>query len=343
MLTKKNLQHIGHSLGFEEVRMCSTEPFKEHDYNLKKRIEKGLYPQEIIRWENALQSHLSTVDPKASDPSAKTIVSLAYHYYSDTPTDLTRPGDPHGVLARAYISDVYGELYRRRDELAEELRGREVKVTITDDLPLKSIAVRAGVGWQGKNSLILNGELGSWMVLQCLLIDQEMEPDEPKENRCRGCTMCLDACPTRAIESPGVIDVNRCIDFLTCKPGIVQKELREVMANRIVSCDKCQEACPYNRRSKISRKCIPRFDPRYRESPALIPLLHMCEEEFIRYYRDCDIIDNSLTSFRRNVITALGNLMDPVALEELERISDDDPVVSETRDWALERINSKRS
>jgi len=119
-----------------------------------------------------------------------------------------------------------------------------------------------------------------------------MEPDEPQENKCGGCTVCMNACPTKAIESPGIIDVNRCIDFLTCKPGIVKRELREVMANRIVSCDRCQEVCPYNRRSKTVQKRIPRLDPMYRESPALIPLLHLNEKEFIRHYGDCDLIDN---------------------------------------------------
>ena len=343
MLTKRQLQHIGHSLGFEEVRTCSTEPFKENDYHLKNRIENKLYPPDIIRWLKPLQNHIGTVDPKASDPNANTIVSLAYNYYSDTPTDLTRPGDPHGVLARNYMSDVYGEMRRQRDKLSKELMRRGVQATTTDELPLKSIAVRAGVGWQGKHSLILNEELGSWVALQCLLINQEMEPDEPHENRCGGCTMCIDTCPTEAIKSPGVIDVNRCIDFLTSKLGTVQRELREKMANKIVSCDRCQEACPYNRRAKTVQKHIPRFDPMYRESPALIPLLHISEDEFRHHYGDCGIIDNSASSFRRNVIMALGNLMDPVALEELEQISDDNPVVSETRDWAIERIISNQS
>ena len=341
MLTKNKLQQIGHSLGFEEVRTCSTEPFKENAYILKNRIEEGLYPLDIIRWLKPLQTNIGTVDPKASDPNAKTIISLAYHYYSDTPTDLTQPGDPHGVIARNYMFDVYGELRRRREELSNELRRGGVKTTITDELPLKSVAVRAGVGWQGKNSLILNEEHGSWLALKCLLIDQEMEPDEPHENRCGDCTSCIDACPTGAIKAPGVIDVNRCIDYLTCKPGTVQPTLREKMANRIVSCDKCQEACPYNKRSKTTKKQIPRHNPVYRESPALIPLLHLSEDEFIHHYGDCDIIDKNFSSFRRNIITALGNLMDQSALKELEKIRDDDPAVSETRDWALERIKSR--
>lgn len=110
-----------------------------------------------------------------------------------------------------------------------------------------------------------------------------------------------------------------------------------------MSCDRCQEACPRNSRSKKTGKHIPRFDHRYRESPALIPLLHLDETEFSYNFKYCDIIDNSFSSFRRNIITALGNLMDPVAVEELEEIYYDDPVVSETRDWDLGRIESRKS
>ncbi len=87
------------------------------------------------------------MDPSSVDPNSRSIVSLAFHYYIDVPTDLTVPGDLHGVLARAYMMDVYGELYRRRDMFAEELKRRGVKVTVPNRLPQKSIAVSAGVGW----------------------------------------------------------------------------------------------------------------------------------------------------------------------------------------------------
>jgi epoxyqueuosine reductase len=120
-------------------------------------------------------------------------------------------------------------------------------------------------------------------------------------------------------------------------------DLRGRMANKIVSCDRCQEVCPYNKKSKATKKNIPKFDPVYRESPALIPLLRLSESEFINHYKDCDLIDNSFSSFRRNIITALGNLMDPVSLKALKDIKDDEFVVRETRDWALEKIKSKRS
>jgi epoxyqueuosine reductase len=343
LLSKDELRRIGRSLGFEEVRVCSTEPFEDHGHRLRERISEGLYPQELVEWEAALQRRPGEFDPTSIEPDARSIVALAYHYYTDAPTDLTRPGDPHGVLARAYMMDVYGELSRKRDALAGELRRRGVQVTATDRLPLKSMAVRAGVGWQGEHSLVVNRGLGSWITLGCLLLDTELEPDDPQESGCGGCTACMAACPTGAIKAPGVIDANRCIDYLTCKTGLVSHDLRERMGNRIVSCDRCQEACPYNRKSKATRKAIPELDPRYRVSPALIPLLRTREEEFARHYADCDLIDNSPVSFRRNVVTALGNLGDPVALTELEGLEADDPVVSETCEWAIERIRSRRA
>ena len=341
MLDKDELMCIASALGFEKAGICRVEPFTEHYSELHNRVQEGLYPLEIIRHERALQNKPCQIDPSATNPSMKSIIVLAYHYYFDSPTDLTRPGDPHGVIARNYMVDAYGEAHRRRDELISELMKRGVKVVTNVILPLKQAAISAGIGWQGKHSLILNKELGSWLVLQSLLIDQEMEPDEPQENRCGGCKICSEACPTGAIKAPGVIDVSKCIDFLTCKTGEIQSNLRERMANRIISCDRCQEACPYNRRPRVTDKQIPKFDPRYRESPALLPLLHLSESEFIKNYSDCDIMDNNLKSFKRNVIIALGNLMDPVALKQLDKINEDDPVINETRDWAIDRIRYK--
>jgi epoxyqueuosine reductase len=302
----------------------------------------GLYPEELIHHETILDKVEIYTDPLNSFPEAKSIISMVFRYHFKHPTDLTKPGEPHGVLARAYHRDIYGEMFRMRGKFAEHLQRKGVMVAEKTYVPHKTVAVRAGVGWQGKNSLILTEEFGSWLTLTSLVVDKEFEPDKKSSKTCGSCQACLRACPTSAIQAPGIIDVNRCIDYLTCKTGIIPRKLRSKMGNRIVSCDRCQEVCPYNKDVKTLEKEIPCFDPVYQHSPSLLPLLNISEEEFKKYYLHCDFIDPCKESLQRNVFIALGNIGDPIAISVLQRFrKSTNALLREHAEWAIRKINNK--
>ena len=316
MISKEHLIEIGNQLGFELVRVCSAEPFTEYERTINDRINAGFYPEELLVHEGVREFCL---DPNICLPGARSIISMGFRYYSDLLTDLTRPGDPHGVLARANQRDVYAEVRRRTDMFTEILREKGVKVAERSHVPHKMAALRAGLGYQGKNSLIQTKDFGSWVTLSSLITDANLEADEPQKNNCGSCQACVKACPTKAIIEPGVVRGSRCIDYLAGKTGAIPRELREGMGNRIVSCDICQDVCPNNRGAKGVEKGIPQFDPFYRRSPSLIPLLEISEEDFRRNFLNCGFMDFEGEYLKRNAAVALGNIGDPVAIEPLAR------------------------
>jgi epoxyqueuosine reductase len=341
MVSKEEVVRLGNRLGFEIVRVCSADPFTNYEETVKERIKGGLYPKDLVSHEEVLKNIETYADPSNSLSEAKTIISMAFCYYDSEPTDLTKQGEPHGVLARAYQKDVYGEAYRRKEKFAELLRRKGVKVAKNSSVPQKMAAVRAGVGWQGKNSLILTEKFGSWITLNSLVVDAEFTPDEPSSKNCGACQACQRACPTQAIQAPGLINVNRCIDYLTCSPGSIPKELRRSIGNRLVSCDRCQEICPNNRFVKDQGKRIPKLDPEFRHSPALLPLLNISEEDFRSNYLDCDFIDPRREFLQRNVIVALANVGDPIAIPTLKRFQKNaNPLFKEHATWALDTLQN---
>ncbi len=341
MLSKEEAIRLGRRLGFDVVRICSADPFTEYQKTVKERIKRGLYPEELIAHEEILRSIEAFSDPFSSLPEANTIISLAFYYYTDEPADLTRKSEPHGVIARAYQRDVYGEMHRRVKRYANILRDKGTRVAENSRVPHKKVAERAGVGWQGKNSLILSDRFGSWMILDSLVVDAKFELDGPSSEDCGSCQACQRACPTSAIQAPGVVNVNRCIDYLTCKTGTIPIELRSKMDNRLVSCDRCQEACPFNKAVEPQSKEVPRLNAEFRHSPALIPLLNISEDAFRENYADCDFIEPTADYLKRNALVALGNVGDPIAKPVLKRIlRHDSPLLSEHAEWALNKIKN---
>jgi len=342
MISKEKVTRLGNRLGFEVVRISSAAPFPEYEKAVKERIREEFYPTELISYEKILERVEIYADPSNSLVGAKSIISMAFCYFTDENPDLTKPGEPHGVLARSYQIDVYGEMYRRLDKFAGYLRNKGMKVAEKSLIPQKMAAVRAGVGWQGKNSLIVTEEFGSWITLCSLVVDVEFELDEPSSQSCGTCQACQRACPTAAIQSPGIINASKCLVYHTCKTGAILQEFRSRMGNRLVSCDCCQEICPFNRHVRPARKEIPRFSPEFNHSPALIPLLNVSEEKFRRDFLQHDFIDPRSEYLQRNVIVALGNLGDPVAIPALKKcLKEGTPLLKRHAAWALGRINNK--
>jgi epoxyqueuosine reductase len=197
----------------------------------------------------------------------------------------------------------------------------------------------AGVGWIGKNTCILNQKLGSWLFLGVILTSLDLIPDLPAPDRCGSCTRCLDACPTNAFIGPYQLDATKCISYLTIeKRGPIPEDLREGMGRHVFGCDICQDVCPWNRRAPATH--TPEFRPREgMVNPALEWLAEMKAEVFRAKFRGSPVRRTKLSGLRRNAVIAMGNSRDRKFVPTLERLrADEDPIVAESAEWAIQRI-----
>jgi epoxyqueuosine reductase len=201
------------------------------------------------------------------------------------------------------------------------------------------LAKYAGIGWQGKNTCIINQETGSWLFLGVILTSLELTPDMPAPDRCGSCTRCIDACPTQAFIGPYKLDATRCISYLTIeKRGAIPEELRTGMGNQVFGCDICQDVCPWNRQAPPSRSG--EFQPRSElVNPALEWLAGMSQQEFRSVFKDSPIKRAKYSGMRRNAAVAMGNSGDRKFIPQLKTMAqDEDANLAEHARWALEQL-----
>jgi epoxyqueuosine reductase len=234
----------------------------------------------------------------------------------------------------------------------------------------RDFAAQAGLGFIGKNSLLINPKIGSYLFLGEVLVDVELEYDEPaaeggascqissnlaglKElaglgaakglGTCGNCTRCLTICPTQAFPAAYILDSNRCISYLTIElKGSIPLELRPLLGNWIYGCDECQEVCPWVRRySRPASEAFLRFDPDW-SVPPLVDLMQLDEAQFRARFKGTPLLRTKRRGLLRNVAVALGNWGNPQALLVLEQaLQDPEPLIREHAQWALEQIKSR--
>ena len=297
--------------------------------------------------------------PQAVVPDAKALVVLGLYYAGgesgeaaeDTEAVSPRTArGPRGRISRyAQGQDYHKVMEPRLRRLAGFLLGRGARVAryYVDTGPVidRAAARRAGLGWYGKNTLIItNHGYGSWVFLGEILTDLPLPPDAPADGDCGRCRLCLDACPTGAIVAPYLVDARRCISYLTIEHrGPIPQELRPLMGDHVFGCDICQVVCPHN--TKTAARMHPEFASRSGPGarPELLPLLNITEEEFRRRFSGSPVKRTRRRGLRRNVAVALGNLGDPAAVPELvQALGDDtDPLVRGHAAWALGRIGTE--
>ena len=213
----------------------------------------------------------------------------------------------------------------------------------TGPLVERVYAKYAGVGWIGKNTCILNQQMGSWLFLGVILTSLELAPDIPAPDRCGTCTRCIEACPTNAFIGPYQLDPTRCISYLTIeKRGAIPEELREGMGRHVFGCDICQDVCPWNRKAPATATA--EFHPREGlVNPALEWLAEMHAEEFRNTFRGSPIRRTKLSGVRRNAVIAMGNSGERRFVPTLEQfLSDEDPVIAEAARWAIEKLRTSQ-
>jgi len=199
----------------------------------------------------------------------------------------------------------------------------------------------AGIGWIGKNTCILNEELGSWLFLGVMLTSLELAPDLPPADRCGSCTRCLDACPTNAFPAPYQLDATKCISYLTIeKRGAIPEDLRAGIGRQVFGCDICQDVCPWNRQAPVTT--TPEFEPRPQlVNPDLEWLARLSLDEFREMFRGSPVKRAKHAGLLRNVAIAMGNSGDGRFLPVLGELTrHPDASVAEHAHWAVRRIRS---
>jgi epoxyqueuosine reductase len=318
------------------------------------------------------------MDPRKAMIGVRSLIVCALNYNSDWPysTEAGPASDdsPAGWISRYAWGDDYHEiLWEKLNVLAAEMRTHFVEPcelrAYADTGPIheRAAAKYAGLGWLGKNTLLINQQRGSWFFLGVILTSLPLAPtlgpsEAPPADRCGSCTRCLEACPTQAITEPYVLDASRCISYLTIElRGSIPEPLREPMGRHIFGCDICQDVCPWNR--KAPRSNLKEFQPRsFLEGedeggeskrwslylPDLLRVASLSAEEFRERFRGSPIKRTKWQGLVRNACIALGNSSigpESRAYSEivtaLQRISrSGDPAMCESAQWALSRIKT---
>jgi epoxyqueuosine reductase len=339
--------------GFELSGIAPVREFPELDY-FAEWIAAG-HGGEMRYLESRGQSgRLKRASLGEVAPWAKSVIVCGLNYNTAQPKSLDAIGDGQSTAAHGWISryawtveDYHDAVMRRLRQLEARLKQAEPDCDsrcYVDTGPLveRVWAKYAGLGWQGKNTCLINQHLGSWIFLGVMLTSIELEPNLPAPDRCGTCTRCLDACPTNAFTAPYKLDATRCISYLTIeKRGNIPEELREGVGRHVFGCDICQDVCPWNRRAPVTG--APEFMAREGlVNPALEWLAAMDEDDFRQVFRRSPVKRAHYGGLRRNVAVALGNSGDPRLLPALEKLAaDPDPTVAEYARWAIQFLSSR--
>jgi epoxyqueuosine reductase len=233
------LEQLADELGIDVVGAAAAEPYEETERHIRDRRARGLFAD--MRFTMA-QPEISC-HPEQLLPNARTVVSAALCYYADEPE---RPPS-HGRLPRYTWYDAYAELRRKLDELGRRLGG-DYRVLVDENQHVdREAAARSGVGFYGKNTLLITRRFGSWVVLGTLVTDRELQTTPPLALDCGSCTLCIEACPTGALDEPGTLDATKCLSYWTQSAHDPPEAYREALESQVYGCDICQDVCPWNR------------------------------------------------------------------------------------------------
>ena len=320
-------------LGFDRVAIGPAGP-PEHGPAFERWLEAG----HAATMDYLARGREDRLDPERLLPGCRSVVAVALVYARDDPD-----GSWQGVARYARGRDYHDLMRPRLVELAESIRqaaGGDVRCRAAVDtsaLLERDLAARAGLGWIGKNTNLLDPSIGSYFFIGVVLTTAALEWDGPLPDRCGTCTACLDACPTQAFTGPYVLDARRCLAYLTIEHrGDIPAEYREAIGEWVFGCDVCQEVCPWNRKAAPARE--PELTP-MAPFPRLTALLDLDRDRFRARFRGTALTRAKRAGLLRNAAIVLGNRRDRNAVPALRRaLGDEDAGVARAAAWALERI-----
>jgi epoxyqueuosine reductase len=332
-VTAAELQALAQELGLDAIGAAPAEPYVATERHIRERRARGLFadmrftmarPEESCHPENLL-------------PGARTVISVALCYWLPEPE--RPPG--HGRLPRYTWFDAYARLREKLDELGRRLGGAYRVLVDANQHVDREAAARSGVGFYGKNTLLITRRHGSWVVLGTLVTDVELEPTPSLDLDCGECRLCIDACPTGALDEPGTLDSTRCLSYWTQAASPPPAEYRAELGAQVYGCDICQDVCPWNRGIEKRRAGEPLPDD---ATPhvSLVEWLRIDPDELRRRFERLYVPRNDGRRLRLNAVVAAGNVggdgeRDAVA----ECLHDPEETTRDVAAWALARLEER--
>ena len=329
MLTE-DIRRLGDELGLDAVGVTRAEAYTETERHIRERRARGLFAD--MRFTMARPEE--SCHPESLLPGARSVVSAALCYW--------RPEAPleagEGRLPRYTWDDAYAALREKLDAIGRRLGG-EFRVLVDANQHVdREAAARSGVGFYGKNTMLITRRHGSWVVLGTLVTDRELAPTPPLDADCGSCTLCIEACPTHALDEPGTLDATRCLSYWTQAPAAIPEDYRAELGAQVYGCDICQDVCPWNRGVEKRRAGEPAGDGHV----DLVAWLEADGRAVVDEYDRLYVPRNEPRWLRRNAAVALGNVGTAEHAPALERAAaGDDDLVAEHARWALARIASR--
>lgn len=338
----QSIKDWGRELGFQQVGITDVE-LGEHEQHLQRWLEAGYQGEmDYMAAHGRKRSH-----PDELVPGTLRVVSLRMDYLPGDTQMAERLAQPEQAYVSRYaLGRDYHKLIRKRlQQLAERIQaaiGPFGYRAFVDSAPVleKAIAEKAGLGWIGKNTLVLNRKAGSWFFLGELFVDMPLPTDAAHASEhCGRCSACLDICPTQAFVAPYVLDARRCISYLTIElKGAIPLELRSLIGNRVFGCDDCQIVCPWNRFARPTEQGD--FRPRHGlDNSSLAELFLWSEEEFLSRTEGSPLRRSGYENWLRNLAVGLGNAPSTIPVLQALQARRDHPsaLVREHVEWALQR------
>jgi len=370
---KTDLVRLATDVGFDRCRIARCDP-PPHADEFHEWLEAGAAGEMAYMARGAEKRS----DPQIILPGARSVISLALNYWQTAPearkhqlptsniqgssklqsptpkvfaTDAINSASHdavYGRIARYAWGDDYHEVIEEKlakiDEFLQTCGGRQKCYVDTGAVLERDFAERAGIGWHGKSTMLIDKEMGTWFFLAEILTTLELAPDSPQPDRCGSCERCMTACPTGAITSAHRLDARRCISYLTIElKSSIPIEFRSLIGDRIFGCDDCLTACPWNRFARESREASFAARPAT-VGMALRDYLSLSEEQFRLLFKKSPIKRIKRRGFLRNVCVALGNVGGHGDLPALQKAAGDpDELISEHARWAIDQIGARLS
>ncbi len=328
-----DVARLAEELGLDAVGVARAEAYVGTEAHIRERRARGLFG--FMKFTMARPE--VSCHPEELLEGAQTVISAALCYYAPEPP--LEPGQ--GRLARYTWADSYAVLRERLDELGRAL-GADYRVLVDANQHVdREAAARSGVGFYGKNTMLITRHHGSWVVLGTLVTTAALEPTSPLDAGCGSCTICIDACPTGALDEPGVLDATKCLSYWTQAPEPIPEPYRAELGPQVYGCDICQDVCPWNRGVEKRRSDAPAGQGAHVD---LVAWLEADGAELVEAYDRLYVPRNDPRWLRRNALVALGNVGrdDERTRALLGSYADgDDELLAEHARWARRSLSAR--
>jgi epoxyqueuosine reductase len=332
-VTAGELDALAQELGLDAIGVAPAGPYADTERHILERRERGLFAD--MRFTMARPEE--SCHPETLLPGAQTVISAALCYWLPEPE--RPPG--HGRLPRYTWFDAYAQLREKLEEVGRRLGGAYRVLVDANQHVDREAAARSGVGFYGKNTLLITRRHGSWVALGTLVTDVELEPTPPLGLDCGECRLCIDACPTGALDEPGTLDSKRCLSYWTQSPAPPPTQYRAALGPQVYGCDICQDVCPWNRGIEKRRAGEP-LPEDATPHVSLVEWLRSDPAELRRRFARLYVPRNDGRRLRLNALVAAGNVGGNGEREAVNACLDDpDEATRDLAEWALARMDGR--